>query len=292
MSGNATSIRARLSAVVPEFARDLVRTYRMARRAKERRSLFVRNLRSDDTFLVGHPKSGNTWLAYMLAVLVQNDRHDKINIANVGDYAPVVHVHDYAIAKYEHLPSPRVFRNEGPVYPDLYPKTIYIVRDPRAVLLSYYHHCVHDTGEAGWPMGAFVDEMLEHGCIRRLEPTVVRWDRQVQNWTRRADTQAVKLVRYEDLKADRRAVLSELAAFMDYRCDDDLLDYAAARGDFNRMRSEEKAHGAESYAGEKGARGFFVRKGKVDSWREEMPAEAVARIEQAFAPTMKQLGYL
>jgi hypothetical protein len=292
MSGNASGLRARLSAVVPGFARELVRTYRTARRAKERRALFVRSVRPDDTFLVGHPKSGNTWLAYMLAVLVRGDRDNRINIANIGDYAPVVHVHDHAIAKYGQLPSPRIFRNEGPAYPDLYPKTIYIVRDPRAVLVSYYHHCVHDTGEADWAMDAFVDEMLAHGCIRRLEPTVIRWDTQVQDWIRRAETQPVKLVRYEDLKADRKAVLAELAAFMDFECDEDALDFAAARGDFNSMRSEEKTYGAESYAGEKGARGFFVRKGKVDSWRDELPAGAVARIEGAFGATMRQLGYL
>lgn len=292
MSGDASSMRARLSAVMPAFAKDLVHTYRIARRAKQRRALFLSNLRPDDVFLVGHPKSGNTWLAYMLAVLTRLDTDRAINTANIGEYAPVIHGHDQTIARYGHLPSPRVFRNEGPIFPDLYPRTIYIVRDPRAVLLSYYHHCVHDTGETGWPIGDFVDEMLEHGCIRRLEPIVIRWDTQVQDWTRRAQTQAVKVVRYEDMKTDRRAVLAGLATFMGLDRDAEALDFAAGRGDFNSMRSEEATHGAESYAGEKGSKGYFVRKGKVDSWREEMPQDVVARIEQAFAKTMKSLAYL
>lgn len=291
MSSDPTSLRARVSAVVPQFAKELVRTYRTARRAKERRAVFVRNLRPDDVFLVGHPKSGNTWLAYMLAVLFRGDREHAINIANIGDYAPTIHAHDFVIRKHGHLPSPRVFRNEGPLYPDLYPRAIYIVRDPRAVLLSYYHHCVHDTGESDWPIGDFVDEMLEHGCIRRLEPIVTRWDSQVEDWHKRSQTQRVTIVRYEDLKADRRAVLARLAAFTGFECDDDTLDFAAGRGDFNSMRSEEQTYGAESYAGEKGSKGFFVRKGKIDSWREEMPAEVSERIEQAFGPTMQRLGY-
>ena len=58
------------------------------------------------------------------------------------------------------------------------------------------------------------------------------------------------------------------------------------------MRGEESVHGAESYAGEKGAKGFFVRKGQIDSWKEEMPGSVISRIEQAFGPGMKQFGYI
>ena len=198
----------------------------------------------------------------------------------------------WAVGQQAALPAPRVFRNEGPLYPELYPKTIYIVRDPRSVLLSYYHHCVHDTGRTDWSIAEFVDEMLQEGCIRSLEPFQIRWNLQVTAWHERSERQTVAIVRYEDLKSDRRRELQQLVDFLGVPCSEALMSEAVNRGDFNSMRGEEKSHGAESYAGERGAKGFFVRKGKTDSWKEEMPTEVVARIETEFADEMRRLGYL
>ena len=253
---------------------------------------FKRSLRPTDVFLVGHPKSGNTWLAYMLAVMTRDDREQNINISNIGEYAPTIHGNDIRIGEYATLPDPRIFRSEATVYPEAYPRTIYIVRDPRSVLLSYYHHCVHDTHRTDWPIADFVDEMLTNGCIRSLEPDLIRWDRQVEAWLERAERQKVIVVKYEDLKKDRRAEMEKLSRFLGFEHNQAAIDLAAERGDFSQMRSEEKQFGAESYAGEKGQRGFFVRKGKVDSWKEEMSPEVIGRIEQAFYPTMKKMGYL
>lgn len=258
----------------------------------KQRIYFQRALRKTDVFLVGHPKSGNTWLAYMLAILVNKDRDERVNMANVGEFVPTVHNVDHAIGYFGKLPDPRIFRNEATRYPELYPKTIYIVRDPRAALLSYYHHCVHDSGRTDWPITEFVEEMITEGCIKSLEPTLIRWDKQVEAWLARMETQAVMVVKYEDLKRDCRAVLARLAGFVGLNRDEGILELAVKRGDFNNMRKEEQKYGAESYPGEKGEKGFFVRKGKIDGWKEEMPPEAIEKIEEAFSPVMKTMGYL
>ncbi len=199
------------------------------------RLIFRGELRKSDVFLVGHPKSGNTWLAFMLAVLVNNDREKLINISNISDFVPTIHGNDQSIRGYKKLQSPRIFRTEAPNYPDSYPRTIYIVRDPRAVLLSYYHHCVHDTCRNDWPISEFVDEMLSVGCIESLEPDLIRWDRQVDAWLMRAKHQPVSIVKYEDLKYDCQNVLHQLSEFIELDSDAELLDIAVNRGDFSRI---------------------------------------------------------
>ena len=108
------------------------------RRCRDRR-VFQHELRQTDIFLIGHPKSGNTWLAYMLAIILNKDFNRHINLATIGDYVPVIHGRDSMIVKYRNLFNPRVFRNEWPIYPDRYPKIIYLIRDPRSILVSYYH---------------------------------------------------------------------------------------------------------------------------------------------------------
>lgn len=281
-------------AVLPE---SMVSRLKDQRRRQQRKEKFMAHLRSTDVFFVGHPKSGNTWLAYMLGIVLQKDKSEKVTLANIGDFVPVVHVEDWSIAKYEHLPNPRIFRNEGPLYPDLYPKTIYIIRDVRAALVSYYHHCKHDLAKVDrnaddWTMDEFLDEMLTVGCIKRLEPELIRWDRQIIEWQNRAKKQPVKFVKYEDLLADTANEFRSILKFVGVTPEEELIDLAVTRGTFNSMRKQEEVHGAESFPGEKGSKGFFVRKGKVDSWREELTPAQVSRIEQTFAPVMKQMGYL
>jgi hypothetical protein len=261
------------------------------RRYADRRQ-FRLALRPTDVFLVGHPKSGNTWLAYMLAVLLEKKRGGRATLANVQDFVPAVHARDSEIARYSGLPSPRIFRNEGPRYADDYPKTIYIVRDPRAVLLSWYHHFLHDYAGETQPFDAFLDTVFTYGNINRAERHIVRWDRQVLEWFARARSQRVWVVRYEDLIKDRRAVLEQAIEFIGLPRDEPAFDEAVARGSFENMRREEQLYGAEPYSGTKGERGYYTRRGKSDGWKEEIGPGVLNKIEAQFATAMKVAGYV
>ena len=184
-----------------------------------------------------------------------------------------------------------MFRNESPLCGELYPKTIYIMRDPRSVLVSYYHHALHDLGEHEWTLDAYVEEMLTYGCIKRLEPELVRWDKHVSSWLERSKHQPVKFVKYEEMKRDRRRVLEDVIKFIGFACDDEDIALAVEQGSFENMRKNEETYGAEPYSGTKGERGYFVRNGKVDGWKKELPPDLAARIEREFSATMRLAGY-
>jgi Sulfotransferase domain len=282
-------VRSVVSAIVPERTKRWLREQRYQKQQHER---FRAHLRPTDTFLVGHPKSGNTWITYMLAALVEKHLGKRATLANLQEFIPAFHAADHKIEAYSQLPNPRIFRNEGPKFPDLYPRTIYVIRDPRAALLSYYHHCLHDTRDENWKLDDFVDEVVEYGCVKRLEPYIARWDRQVSEWLLRAKRQPVKIVKYEDMKKDRRKVLQEVVQFLGVSCTGHDIAQAVERGSFESMRKEEETYGAEPYSGTKGEGGFFMRRGKVDSWKEELSAKAKTRIEKSFGETMRKVGYL
>lgn len=269
------------------FSYPLRDTYRRYRRLQS----FKKQIRPTDVFLVGHPKSGNTWLTLMLGVLIERNFNNKINLNNIGEFIPSFHNRDNQIQNYSKFPDPRLFRNEGPVYPDLYPKTIYIVRDPRASYVSYFHHCVHDTGRVDWKIEDFIDEMLANGCIRSLEPYLLRWDRHVMEWLRRAERQPVLFVKFEEMKRDSYQVLKKAVDFIGLPCSEDEIRLAVQRGDFKSMRKEEMDHGAAPYSGTKGEGGFFVRKGTVDGWKEELTSESAEKIAGEFSDVMRRMQY-
>ena len=278
-----------IKALIPKSVRKGIRSKQKRIKA---RSEFQSASRQTDVYLVGHPKSGNTWLAYMLGIVLNAEKHDEVTLANISQYVPNIHNHDEKIAEFNHLDSPRVFRNESPVFPDLYPKTIYIVRDPRAVLLSYYHHSQHATKQPQRTLEVCIDEMLEYGCIKSWEPALMRWDTQVMQWLKRSESQPVKVIRYEDLVEDRRDNFKDVIDFAGISCDENLLSLAVEKGEFKSMQKDEMQHGAESYPGEKGSKGYFVRKGKIDSWKKEMSGDIISKIENKYHATMKTLAYL
>lgn len=261
--------------------------------------LFSACLRPTDVFLVGHPKSGNTWFAYMLAIVLRGgDPEGSITVANLGEYVPAIHGDELAIRRYRGLPDPRIFRNEFPAHPDRYPRTVYVVRDPRSVLVSYFHHYRVTTGDNGMGLDAFVAKYLADGCILSWEP-LVRWDRQVAEWAERARESSAMMVTYEALHQDRRAVLEEVARFCQIPSPEQAIAVAVERGSFGAMRAEEAQWGAQAYlldGGEAyrkspGERGWFFREGRIDGWQEELPASTRRAIEDAFGPVMEALGY-
>jgi len=261
--------------------------------------LFRTYLRPTDVFLVGHPKSGNTWLAYMIAIMLRaGDPEGAITVANLGEFVPAIHGDELAILRHRGLPDPRVFRNEFPSYPNRYPRTLYVVRDPRSVLVSYYHHYKVTTGDESISLDRFVAKYLADGCILNWEP-LVRWDKQVAGWMERARDASVMMVTFEALHQDRRAVLGKVATFCRIASPVHSIAVAAERGSFGAMRSEEEEWGAqaylldgsEAYRKRPGQGDWFFRQGRIDGWKDELPASARRAIESEFGPVMEALGY-
>lgn len=273
----------------------MLRRYRRSRKRRREKETFREALRPTDTFLVGHPKSGNTWLAYMLAILQRGDRAEEITLANIGDWIPTIHHRDQVIARHADLPDPRIFRQEEPRWPELYPRVIFLTRDPRAALLSYYHMYLvfHGVDPEEVSQAEFIREYLEKGRIESWEPYLVRWDRQARYWMDRARRRAdeVLVVKYEEMVDDRAEVLRRVASFLDLAYSDEALDRAVRRGSFQAMRGDEERHGAQALRRAKGT-GRFIRKGEVDSWKEEMPRDVAEAITETFRPVMRDLGYI
>lgn len=288
--------KAVVKKILPDPVNHWIRVQRKRQRdhqrTKQDRNLFLHHLRGTDVFLVGHPKSGNTWLAYMLAFILYQDSQDEITLSNLKKYVPIIHGKDSSIAKYPNLSEPRVFRNEMPEYPDLYPKIIYLVRDPRAVLTSYYHMYLTIFNDCDTSPKDFIEEYLSQGCIKRWE-IITRWDRQVLAWIQWAEQDdRVFVVKYEDMVNDRQSILEKILGFAEISCSKECLALAVSRGSFEAMQKSEEKHGVESYSGEMSQRGRFIRRGKVDGWKDEMDQLTIEQIEKEFAPVMKAVGYL
>jgi len=92
-------------------------------------------VRPDDILLASYPQSGNTWLRFLIANLLHPDRE-----VSFGDLHQLILDPDVTVKRdFDRAQRPRIITSEGSFDPR-YRRTIYLVRDPRDVVLSQYYN--------------------------------------------------------------------------------------------------------------------------------------------------------
>ncbi len=100
-------------------------------------------------------------------------------------------------------------------------------------------------------------------------------------------------MRYEDLCAAPAATLTRIAAHLDVACTDARAQAAVERSSAAELRRLEAAD-PDAWVALRGTRRDepFFGPAVPGTWRTALSAEAAGRIETAFAPVMRELGYL
>src|SRR5580693_5329574 len=164
----------------------------------------------DDVFLVSYPRSGNTWVRFLLGNLICPN--DPVTFSNIESRIPEIYFnHDRFLRE---LPRPRILKSHECFQPH-YPNVIYIVRDPRDVAVSCFHHNVKARNiPDSYPMTSFVPRFLAGEFDRKFGS----WRDNVLSWTTLRQNEArFLLLRYEDLKASPDRSLINIVAFLE-RC--------------------------------------------------------------------------
>ena len=91
----------------------------------------------EDVFIVGYPKSGNTWFQDLAAGVVFGALPAFAPPVLVQDLVPDVH----AVQHYKRYATPMFFKSHALPTPD-YKRVVYLLRDGRDAMVSYYHQLV------------------------------------------------------------------------------------------------------------------------------------------------------
>jgi len=245
----------------------------------------------DDVFLVSYPRSGNTWTRFLLGNLI--DQNDPVTFSNIESRIPEIYFNrDRPMRQ---LPRPRLLKSHECFQPH-YPRVIYVVRDPRDVAISFYHHNVKARNiPDGYPMESFVPRFIAGEFDRKFGS----WRDNVLSWiTLRGKKETFLLLRYEDMKADTPGSLLRIGAFLelcglrDIDCAPQALRRAIELSSPERMRELEKREGGK-WVLTKDTRSDkpFVRSAKAGGWKAQLTAESVEAIESAWGEVMHDLGY-
>lgn len=240
----------------------------------------------DDTFIVSYPRSGNTWTRFLIANLLHAE--EPATFANIERLIPDCEAQSSRYMK--SIPRPRVIKSHE-YFDPRYKKVIYIVRDPRDVVLSYYDfQRKYRQIEDGFPLPRYVRDFTE-GRLNSADWGT--WAENVATWYyTRNGTSGFLLLRYEDMVAQTGPELAKIARFFGVEASAALVRQTIERSSAEEMRKLEKAQGAE-WVSTKNKRSDipFVRTATSGGWKSKLPAESVQVIENAWGPLMRALGY-
>jgi len=234
----------------------------------------------DDVFIVSYPRSGNTWMRFLVGGLAfQKD----INFDNMEQYVPDIHrcTHSHL----ESLDRPRYLKSHEP-YDARYPKVIYLIRDPRDVAVSYYKWLLK-FNKTTQTLDSFIVGFINN------ETRYGGWGNHVSSWYQNAERVKKKalFIRYEDLLEDTVGQLLKTASFLELDCSQDCIADVVANNAFTRMqKKEEAAQDNDLFRGTR-ANIKFIRKGTAGEWREHLSTNQVVLFANSFGELASRFGY-
>jgi Sulfotransferase domain len=239
----------------------------------------------DDTFLVSFPRSGNTWTRFLVCNLMNPD--DPVNFAKLESRIP--EIYDVTDRQLRAFPRPRIIKSHESFDPR-YKKIIYIVRDPRDVVLSYYEFQLKRrvvTEQCS------LEQFLPRFMESEFEPKTGSWRDHVLSWTAtRGGSKDFLLLRYEDMIANTQEESTKIAKFLGFDANPERIARAVALSSADRMRKLEKEQARQWKETKKTRQDKpFVRKATSGGWKSQLPERCVAPIESAWGDVMRSVGY-
>jgi hypothetical protein len=239
---------------------------------------------SDDALVVSYPRSGNTWLIFLLTNLLYRD--SPTTFANIEERCPDIYLHsDDALRMFD---RPRLLKSHEYLDPR-YPKVLYLVRNPLDVCISYMQFLMKMRALAGdTTIVSFVDKFLS-GALDSFGT----WDDHVGGWIgARGNAASFYLLRYEDLRKSPAKCLAAAADFLGLSPTADDCERAVREASIDRMQRMEKEQTKNVPELRESRKDIpFIGDGIVDRGRHELPADQQQQILARYGNRMRELGY-
>lgn len=230
-------------------------------------------------FVIGFPRSGNTWLCYLLAYCL-NSGYDDFD-------DPGIHPRDARTRNYvkgglshtsyeptlgkilkTHCLDHSLLNGE---------KFIYAVRDARDVMLSYYHY--RRSFISAQKQAETEDDREQSELTEFIKMNLPLWVTHVQD---AIAFHGCLTVKYEDLNRDTEVVLMQTFERLSVTVDEKVIQQAVKMFSFSSMSGREK--------GTEDNRSFY-RSGIVNGWEKHLSAHQLDLICAGAGNIMRELGY-
>lgn len=245
------------------------------------------NILDDDMMIVSYPKSGNTWLRFLIANAISEE---SATFENIEKIIPDIYqnYNKYLLR----LSSPRILKSHEPFNKE-YKKVLYIVRDPRDIILSYYrYHKKKGSIELGLDIEEYTKIFIRQS-VTKIEDFGT-WGENVGSWVgAKEGRDDFKLIRYEDLRRNTSNILAEVLTFLGINYSKKSIIRAVKNSSIDNMRVLEQFNNNSWVSIAGSDPGIpFIGPGEVGGWRSNLSIRSVQLIEKSWPELMAELGYM
>lgn len=282
---------------------------RVALRRKHLARLELAKAHRASYLIIGHPKSGNTWLKVMISRLYQLRYNlPESKLINTDEFAR-------KIPEIPRLAATNGYYSyEGEVgkllsvgaadNPLRHKPVLFIARNPIDIAVSWYHQFTKRQSRAKQELiNHWVDNPIDRRTVQMWEfvrhsdiglPALIEYQ---NTWARNiADLPNGMLTRYEDLRTEPVATLHKITQHMGESFTEDEVRAAVEWGSFDNLQNLE-TKGTFSQGGMKLVRAddpstYKVRRGKIGGYRDDFDEHQVAELEALVRDKiLPELGY-
>jgi hypothetical protein len=282
---------------------------RVALRRKYLANLEMAKAQRANFLIIGHPKSGNTWLKVMISRLYQL-RYDlpESKLINTDEFARKIPeiprlAATNAYYSYEGEVG-KLLAVGAPDNPLRHKPVLFLARNPIDIAVSWYHQFTKRQSRAK-------QELINHWIENPIDRnTVQMWDFvrysdiglpsliEYQNtWVRNVqELEHGLLVKYEELRTEPVPTLLKITRLMGEDFSEEEVRAAVEWGSFDNLQKLETS-GTFSQGGMKLVNAndpstFKVRRGKVGGYRDDFDPQQVAELEALVRDSiLPELGY-
>jgi hypothetical protein len=232
--------------------------------------------RSDDIYIATYPRSGTTLMQMMLYQL--NSSGD-MTFTHIDDVMPFFEKARRSGIDLEALPSPRVFKTHLP-YRAIGSKPgrfIYVARDGKDVLFSYFHlyktYIEPDLTFEGF-FELFLSGKVQYGS----------WFEHTRDWMAHRGDPRILFLRFEDVVQDLDRSIDRVLRFLEWHVSDEQRHRTIERCSLAFMRQhEEKFEPVQARVLPDVPSGSFIRSGVSGGWRNVFTQQQCMQFETCAA---------
>lgn len=237
----------------------------------------------DDTFLVSYPRSGNTWIRFLLGTAMSTKKIDWHNFETV-----IPDIYRNTHQELEALERPRIIKSHHS-FDKRYPKVIYVIRDVRDVYISYYKfHLKFKSKNVEISRDEFLDRFINGGL-----DDFGTWRQNVLSWTSKQEElpNGLLLLKYEELKTNPSNTLRDLAQFIGIELSEDSIEKAVGWTSLENMKLLEKQQTDASLFKNSKKGMDFTNNGLPKGWRNMLSDNEIEIITESNRDVLERFGY-
>lgn len=239
-----------------------------------------RNLNPDDVYIASYPRSGSTWLRFLLFELLSGQQ---AIFSSVRPAIPGVSERKTALPLLTN--NGHLIQTHEP-YCSEYKKAIYLVRDVRDVMVSEYYY----FQRRGINYGEF-DDFFHYFMGGRVNPFGF-WGNHIKSWLKAIDEigNSLLIVKYENMRENPKEVLGKVLSFLEVERSDEVIQNTIDNNTVDQMRLKED-EAPEGFFKEQRENTRFIREGSTGDWRKLLNPSHAQIIEDQLGDILNQLGY-